>query len=160
MGYDSLFSFFNFLKNKGYQKVLATAKSSSIVLILLCFKGWQTGQSIRVQCRQWWIICLDEEQWGTGHDFPDWHDFKWMSTSFIVRQGGKEHWKKKNSIHFGLLFTALNPIFVIKYGSEEKGSSLSRCSILLGFIMSKNPRGLWFYLLIKVQNANSLVFLT
>ena len=48
----------------------------------------------------------------------------------------------------------------LKYGSEEKGSSLCRCSILLGFIMSKNLRGLWFYLLIKVQNATSLVFLT
>ena len=33
------------------------------------------------------------------------------------------------------------------------GSSLCRCSSLLGFIMSKNLRGLWFYLLIKVQNA-------
>ena len=31
---------------------------------------------------------------------------------------------------------------VLKYGSEEKGSSLCRCSILLGFIMSKNLRGL------------------
>ena len=32
--------------------------------------------------------------------------------------------------------------FILKYGSEEKGSSLCRCSILLGFIMSKNLRGL------------------
>ena len=31
-------------------------------------------------------------------------------------------------------------------------------AILLGFIMSKNPSGLWFYILIKVQNATSLVF--
>ena len=30
----------------------------------------------------------------------------------------------------------------LKYGSEEKGSSLYKCSILLGFIMSKNLRGL------------------
>ena len=29
----------------------------------------------------------------------------------------------------------------LKYGSEEKGSSLCKCSILLGFIMSKNLRG-------------------
>ena len=48
----------------------------------------------------------------------------------------------------------------LKYGSEVKGSSLCRCSILIGFIMSKNLRGLWFYLLIKVQKATSLVFLT
>ena len=33
-------------------------------------------------------------------------------------------------------------IFALKYGSEEKGSSLCKCSILLGFIMSKNLRGL------------------
>ena len=48
----------------------------------------------------------------------------------------------------------------LKYGSEEKGSSFCKCSILLGFIVSKKLRGLWFYLLIKVQNATSLVFLT
>ena len=30
----------------------------------------------------------------------------------------------------------------LKYGSEEKGSLLCRCSSLLGFIMSKNLRGL------------------
>ena len=51
-------------------------------------------------------------------------------------------------------------VFLVKYGSEEKGSSLCKCSIFLGFIMSKNLRGLWFYVLIKVQNATSLVFLT
>ena len=30
----------------------------------------------------------------------------------------------------------------LKYGSEEKGSSLYKRSILLGFILSKNLRGL------------------
>ena len=30
----------------------------------------------------------------------------------------------------------------LKYGSEEKGSLLYKCSILLGFILSKNLRGL------------------
>ena len=30
----------------------------------------------------------------------------------------------------------------LKYGSEEKGSSLYKCSPLLGFIMSKKLRGL------------------
>ena len=28
----------------------------------------------------------------------------------------------------------------LKYGSEEKGSSLCKCSILLGFILSKKPK--------------------
>ena len=32
--------------------------------------------------------------------------------------------------------------WTLKYGSEEKGSSLCKGSILLGFIMSKNLRGL------------------
>ena len=31
---------------------------------------------------------------------------------------------------------------ILKYGSEEKGSSLYKCSSLLGFILSKNLRGL------------------
>ena len=31
---------------------------------------------------------------------------------------------------------------LLKYGSEEKGSSFCKCSILLGFIMSKKLRGL------------------
>ena len=53
-----------------------------------------------------------------------------------------------------------NKVSLLKYGSEERGSSLYKCSPLLGFIMSKKLRGLWFYLLIKVQNATSLVFLT
>ena len=48
----------------------------------------------------------------------------------------------------------------LKYGSQEMGSWFYRCSPLLGFIMSKKLRGLWFCLLIKVQNATSLVFLT
>ena len=39
-------------------------------------------------------------------------------------------------------------------------SVLCRLSSLLGFTMSKNPKGLRFYLMIKVQYAISLVFLT
>jgi hypothetical protein len=45
----------------------------------------------------------------------------------------------------------------LKAGSEKIVFWLCRFSILLGFIMSKNLSGLWFYLLIKVQNATSLV---
>ena len=86
--------------------------SSSMVWILFCFKGWQTGQSIRVQFFQWQIICLDEEQWGTGHDFPDWHDVIWVSTSFIVWQWGKGHWKEKIFYIF-YLHLQLKLIFVI-----------------------------------------------
>jgi hypothetical protein len=48
----------------------------------------------------------------------------------------------------------------LKAGSEKIVYWLCRFSILLGFIMLKKLRGLWFYLLIKVQNATSLVFLT
>ena len=39
-----------------------------------CFRGWQTGQSFLVQLFQWQIICLDDEQCGTGQDLPAWHD--------------------------------------------------------------------------------------
>ena len=53
-----------------------------------------------------------------------------------------------------LLTRSLN--WLLKYGSEEMGSSLCRCSSLLGFIMSKNLRGLWFYLLIKVHFSTSI----
>ena len=35
-----------------------------------------------------------------------------------------------------------NSISILKYGSEEKGSCFYKCSIFLGFIMSKNLRGL------------------
>ena len=77
----------------------------------------------------------------------------------FLRTSNKVIWPKifLNSMH-GLKSAILT--ILLKYGSEEKGSSLCRCFILLGFIMSKNLRGLWFYLLIKVQNATSLVLLT
>ena len=39
-------------------------------------------------------------------------------------------------------FLTKNQDAILKYGSEEKGSSLYKCSILLGFILSKNLRGL------------------
>ena len=54
----------------------------------------------------------------------------------------------------------LNPIHILISfaGSEKIVCWLCRFSILLGFIVSKNQKGLWFYLLIKVQNATSLVF--
>ena len=61
---------------------------------------------------------------------------------------------------FPFVYQFNSRIGFLKYGSEEKGSWLCICFILLGFIMSKKLRGLWFYLLIKVQNATSLVFLT
>ena len=49
---------------------------------------------------------------------------------------------------------------LLKYSSQERNYLFYECSPLLGFIMSKKLRGLWFCLLIKVQNATSLVFLT
>ena len=49
---------------------------------------------------------------------------------------------------------------VLKYGSEEKGSSLYRCSILLGFIMSKKQERLRSELLSEDKITNLLGFLT
>ena len=48
----------------------------------------------------------------------------------------------------------------LKYGSEEKGSSLCRCSILLGFIMSKKQERLRSELLSEDKITNLLGFLT
>ena len=76
-----------------------------------------------------------------------------IQSQFYLSQGWVEFDLRLFTTHF-------SDEVLLKYGSEEKGSSLCRCSILLGFIMSKKLRGLWFYLLIKVQNATSLVFLT
>ena len=49
---------------------------------------------------------------------------------------------------------------VLKYGSEEKGSWLYRCSPLLGFIMSKKQERLRSELLSEDKITNLLVFLT
>ena len=48
----------------------------------------------------------------------------------------------------------------LKYGSEEKGSSLCRCSILLGFIMSKKQERLRSDLLSENKITNLLGVLT
>ena len=48
----------------------------------------------------------------------------------------------------------------LKYGSEEKGSSLCKCSILLGFLMSKKQERLHSELLSEDDITNLLGFLT
>ena len=45
-------------------------------------------------------------------------------------------------VSYSLLMSLVKVVEVLKYGSEEKGSSLCRCSILLGFIMSKKQERL------------------
>ena len=91
------------------------------------------------------------------------HNQLWIITVNILRilrvspklQASKKLLKENN-----LDLTLKNPQvrLLLKYGSEKMGSLFYRCSILLGFIKSKNLRGLWIYLLMKVQNATSLVF--
>ena len=49
---------------------------------------------------------------------------------------------------------------LLKYRSEEKGSSLCKCSILLGFIMSKKLQRLGSELLSEDKITNLLGFLT
>ena len=49
---------------------------------------------------------------------------------------------------------------IIKYGSEEKGSSLYKCSPLLGFFMSKKLERLRSELLSEGKITNLLGFLT
>ena len=48
----------------------------------------------------------------------------------------------------------------LKYGSEEKGSSLCKCSILLGYFMSKKLERLRYELLLEDKITNLLGFLT
>ena len=50
--------------------------------------------------------------------------------------------------------------FYLKYRSEEKGSSLCKCSILLGFFMSKKQERLRSELLSEDKITNLLGFLT
>ena len=89
------------------------------------------------------------------HSFPIFFIDRWPLTLplSLLRHNGL-------NTFLSSFFLARCPFEVLKYGSEEKGSSLCKCSTLLGYIMSKNLKVLWFYLLIKVQNATSLVFLT
>ena len=61
--------------------------------------------------------------------------------------------------HPGLIFFKVS-VKQLKYGSEEKGSSLCRCSILLGFIMSKKQERLRYELLSEGKITNLLGFLT
>ena len=46
----------------------------------------------------------------------------------------------------------------LKYGSEEKGSSLCKCSILLGFLCQKNQRGCFLNFYQKIKSQTSQVF--
>ena len=64
-----------------------------MVLFLLsaCLRGKHTGQSCRLQCFQWAMICLEDAQCGTVHVLSAWHDPKWFSTFFIVLQWGSVH---------------------------------------------------------------------
>ena len=50
--------------------------------------------------------------------------------------------------------------FLLKYGSEEKGSSFYRCSSFLGFVLSKKLERLRSELLSEDKITNLLGFLT
>ena len=56
-----------------------------------CFRGWQTGQSFRVQFFQWPIIVRDELQCGTGQFLSALHVDMWFSTFFMVLQWSRLH---------------------------------------------------------------------
>ena len=87
-------------------------------------------------------------------------DIMWKFTSLYTRECVRnldlrvqdhpgELWVSKQRVHI-----------VLKYGSEEKGSSLCRCSMLLGFIMSKKQERLRSELLSEDKITNLLGFLT
>ena len=54
----------------------------------------------------------------------------------------------------------LTSYFQLKYGSEEKGSSFCKCSIFLGFLMSRKQERLRSELLSEHKITNLLGFLT
>ena len=56
--------------------------------------------------------------------------------------------------------TGMCKVGLLKYGSEEKGSSLYKCSSLLGFILSKKLERLRSELLSEDKITNLLGFLT
>ena len=58
------------------------------------------------------------------------------------------------------LFSDVISMVGLEYGSEEKGSSLCRCSILLGFFKSKKLERSPFELLSEDKITNLLGFLT
>jgi hypothetical protein len=65
------------------------------------------------------------------------------SKRVILEPGTLNYLGHKNMVEFVLEELIMqNGNMYLKYGSEEKGSSLYKCSILLGFILSKNLRGL------------------
>ena len=123
--------------------------SSGKILVLIC----QTYQIFYLQSRV--LLMFDIFRWLVILGQP----LKFMID--VTEEVLSKFFRRvKDFIH--LYFHKVQKIikYVLKYGSGEKGSWFCRCSILLGFVMSKNLRGLWFYFLIKVQNATSLVFLT
>ena len=62
-----------------------------LLIFSASFRGRQTGQSCWLQCFQWAMICLEDEQCGDGHVLPDWQYIMCFSTFFIVLQWGSVH---------------------------------------------------------------------
>ena len=61
------------------------------LLLSPCFRGAHTGQHWLVQFFQCEMISLDDAQWGTGQDLPDWQVVMWDRTFFMVLQWGMLH---------------------------------------------------------------------
>ena len=88
-----------FLKNfRKIAKILKWHKYFQITLgriswasLFACFTGKQTGQSLRSQCLQWLIICLDMLQRGIIQDLPASQFGMWFKTFVMVSQSGKVH---------------------------------------------------------------------
>ena len=83
----------------------------------------------------------------------------WLSNQRIKRKHESHRYDFIVLSHHSILHI-LNDLFLLKYGSEEKGSSLCRCSILLGLFMSKKQERLRSELLSEDKITNLLGFLT
>ena len=67
---------------------------------------------------------------------------------------------EKKTYYTELANQVVSKVRLLKYGSEEKGSSLCKRSILLGFFMSKKLERLCSELLSEDKITNLLCFLT
>ena len=60
-----------------------------------------------------------------------------MYCSFFYAKIKKVPFDKKLWLNLSQQTNHMNSSYLLKYGSKEKGSSLYKCSIILGFILSK-----------------------
>ena len=123
--------------------------------------------TVRATCHQ-----LFKCKYCLTHFWLNFHDWFVHFSEILVRPSyrpakfplQKDPWSSLNQLRITKWFLRLlwstTTVDSLKYGSEEKGSSLCKCSILLGFSMSKKLERLRSELLSEDKITNLLGFLT